>query len=99
MCTGIFVGSIFWGGGGEVVTGLFTARSILVTRLVTVTSSSYEISMDDNGGIEEGRRYSARPSLFYKKASRQIFKDDVNSFSSTSDMCFMVTTHISCILK
>jgi hypothetical protein len=66
---------------------------------ITATSSSKEMSMDDISGIEEGRRYSARPHPFLQQASGQIFKDDVNGFSSTSHMCFIVSMHISCILK
>jgi hypothetical protein len=37
------------------------------------------------------RRYSVSYSLT-EQASGQIFKDDVNGFSSTSDICFMVVT-------
>jgi hypothetical protein len=37
-------------------------------------------------GGEEGRCYSFHPHLFLHKASGQIFKDDVNRISSTSNI-------------
>jgi hypothetical protein len=36
------------------------------------------------------RCYSGRPNLFLQQASGQIVKDDVNGFSSTSDIYFML---------
>jgi hypothetical protein len=39
------------------------------------------------GGGEGGRCYSIATPL--STASGHIFKDDVNGFSSTSDICFM----------
>ncbi len=38
----------------------------------------------------ESVRYSARPHPFLQQASGQIFKDDIDGFSSISDICFMV---------
>jgi hypothetical protein len=40
------------------------------------------------GGGGGGWRYSARPLRFLQQASGQI-KDDVNGFSSSSEICFM----------
>jgi hypothetical protein len=34
--------------------------------------------------------------LFMQQALGNIFKDDVNGFSSTSDICFMVTARYFC---
>jgi hypothetical protein len=34
--------------------------------------------------VKEGKRYSARPYLFIQQTFGQIFKDDVNGFSSFS---------------
>jgi len=45
-------------------------------RRITVTSSLNEISMDHP---------------FLQQTSEQIFKDDINEFSSTSDICSMGT--------
>ncbi len=39
--------------------------------------------------VPQCRRYSAHPHPFLQQVSRQIFKDDVNDFPSTSDICFM----------
>jgi hypothetical protein len=39
--------------------------------------------------VRRGGRYSARPYLFIQQAFGQIFKDDVNDFSSFSYICFM----------
>ncbi len=46
-------------------------------------------------GIEVERRYSAHPYLFLQRASGQILKDDVNSFSYTMDICYVVTVQCS----
>jgi hypothetical protein len=44
-------------------------------------------------GGESGRLYSARPQPFLEQVSGHIYiKDDVNGFSSTSDICFIVPT-------
>jgi hypothetical protein len=54
--------------------------------------------LTDVGGEEVGeepnhttarKRYSARPHPFLLQASGQNFKDDVNGFPSSSDICFM----------
>jgi hypothetical protein len=55
---------------------------------LTVTSSLIEISTDPLGNTEGVRWGSPHP--FLQKTYGQIFKDDVNGFSSTSDICFMV---------
>jgi hypothetical protein len=44
-----------------------------------------------------GGRYSPRPHPFFLQASGQIIKDDVNGFTSTSDMCFVYVS--SCRLQ
>ncbi len=41
------------------------------------------------GGEEGGRSYFARPHPFIQQVSGHIFKDDMNRFSSTSDICFL----------
>ncbi len=61
-------------------------------RRITVTSSLKKISMDQ---LEiwlrwGGRRYSVRPHPFLQQAFRQKFKDDVNGFSSTWNICLML---------
>ncbi len=56
---------------------------------ITVTSSLIEISTDQQGVVGRGSFYSARPFSFLQQASGQIFQDDVNSFSSIPDICFM----------
>jgi hypothetical protein len=40
-----------------------------------------------------GRRYSARPHSFLQQVSGQIFKDDRERFSSTSEICFVVLAY------
>ncbi len=55
---------------------------------MAVTSSFNKI---DRGG----RCYLACPRPFLHKDSGQIFKDDVNVFSATSDICFMVCMRIT----
>ncbi len=53
------------------------------------------ISTDQPGttvGWGRGGCYSTRIHLFVQQASRQIFKDDVNGFSSTLDVSFMLYT-------
>jgi hypothetical protein len=62
-------------------------------RRITVTSSLNEISTDQLGNIlwwwgEEDISPPTRHHPFLKKASGQIFKDDGNGFSSSSDICF-----------
>jgi hypothetical protein len=65
-----------------------------IRRKITVNVVFNEISTDQlgntSGGGEGGGRYSARPHPFLKQASGQILKDDVNSFSYISDICFMM---------
>ncbi len=46
-------------------------------------------SAEKQGGGER-RSYSTHPHPFLQQASGQVFKDDVNGFSSTSDICFMI---------
>jgi hypothetical protein len=45
------------------------------------------ISVEKRGGEGGGRHSHTHP--FLQLASRQIFEDDVNGFSSTADICFM----------
>ncbi len=56
-------------------------------RIITVTSSFFEISPDQLRNTVILRRLVARP-IFLIQASGQIFKDDVNGFSSP-DICFI----------
>jgi hypothetical protein len=51
---------------------------------ITVTSSLNEITTD-----RLGKGGGGSPSL-PRHSSLKIFKDDVNDFSSTSDVCFML---------
>jgi hypothetical protein len=56
------------------------------------------------GGGEGARRRldSARPHLFLQQTLGRIFKDDVNGFSSTSDICVllsMLVHRVSSVLK
>jgi hypothetical protein len=66
-------------------------------RSLTVTSSLNEKSQKPctiRWGVRRGRKgdvTSPANTPFYKQASGHIFKDDVNGFSSTSGICFMVT--------
>ncbi len=61
---------------------------------ITVTSSSNEMYTNQlvrvvvRGG---GGLTPHAPTTFLQQASGQIFKDDVNGFSSTSDIYFMRT--------
>ncbi len=55
---------------------------------MTVTSSLNFISPDQLRGV---RRYSACLHPFLHQTSVQIFKDDVNGFSSASDISFMIS--------
>jgi hypothetical protein len=69
-------------------------------RRITVTSSLSEISTDplgkvgggEMGGGGGGVLLRLPPPLPLQHASGQMFKDDVNGFSSTSDICIMVGT-------
>ncbi len=60
-------------------------------------SSLNEISADQvvRG---EGRRYSPVPHPFLQQASGQIFKDDVNGFSSISDISYMVRPYLCTVI-
>jgi hypothetical protein len=44
-------------------------------------------------GREGSRHYSAHPTSYYKQVSGQIYKDDVNGFSSTLNISFMLVLH------
>ncbi len=46
--------------------------------------------MEQQLGEKGGGRFSSRPRPFLRQASGHIFKDDVNGFSSTSAICFML---------
>jgi hypothetical protein len=54
------------------------------TRRITVTSSLNEVSTN---------QLESRVVVRGRKVFGQIFKDDVNFFSSTSDISFMHCTH------
>jgi hypothetical protein len=45
--------------------------------------------------VIRGRYYSALPHPFLQQASGQIFKDDMNGFSSTSGICSLVGKYIN----
>ncbi len=67
-------------------------------KRMMVMSSFNKISTDQLGKrvmVEKGRCYSSRPHLCLQQASGYIIKDDVNGFSSTSDICFMVYVRIT----
>ncbi len=66
-----------------------TTKKTTPRRRITVTSSLNLISMDQLGDRVEAL---LRPHPFLRQASGQIFKDDVNAFSSISDFCFMLQT-------
>jgi hypothetical protein len=61
-------------------------------RRITFTSSLNELSTDQLGNRvgDEGEAV-LRP--FLQQASRQILQDDVNGFSSTSDICFIIRSN------
>ncbi len=59
-------------------------------RKITVTSSLNEISKDWLGREQEMRFTASPTQLFPQQAFKQIFEDNVNRFSSTSDICFIM---------
>ncbi len=63
----------------------------LTRRKITVMSYLNEIAMDHLGnGVEGGRRYSACPQPFLSRIwTENIKKNDVNGFSSISDICLV----------
>ena len=72
----------------------FVWSSPWMKQKIMVTSSLHEISPDQLGNRVlcwwEGKELlHPPPTLSIQVASGQIFKDDVNGFSSTSDICFM----------
>jgi len=60
-------------------------------RRITVTSSLKNIHGSAGGGSigNEGRSVTPCSHSFLQKASGMIFIDDVNEFSSNSNICFM----------
>jgi hypothetical protein len=50
-------------------------------------------------GWDRGSHYSVSFHPFLQKASGQIFKDDVNGFSSNTDICFMTPSLSPCTSK
>jgi hypothetical protein len=60
---------------------------------ITVSSSLIKYSRISrvNRVMVKGRRYSAPTPFYSRRHDRNVLKDDVNGFSSTSDICFMCT--------
>jgi hypothetical protein len=57
-------------------------------RIITVRSSLNKISTGQLGNKVVVRGGGVTPSAFIQ-ASGQLYKDDMNSFFSTSDVCFV----------
>jgi hypothetical protein len=51
-------------------------------------------TVDPEGNPEEENNGSACPHSFLRQAFGQILKDDVDSFSSTSDISFMTDIYL-----
>jgi hypothetical protein len=64
-------------------------------RKITVTSSFNEVFTDQMGNrvAVRGRGDVTLSASFYKQASGQRFKDDVNGFSSTANIFLHVHTN------
>jgi hypothetical protein len=70
-------------------TGSVNGNSSKIPRRRITVTSSFQLnihSMDQLGNVVA---YSARPHRFLQQASGQIFNDDVNGLSSTSDNSFL----------
>ncbi len=64
-------------------------------RRITVTSSLNKISMEQLENMVVWRGGGVTPPASIQ-ASRQLYKYNVNNFSSTSNVCFMFSTYDVC---
>jgi hypothetical protein len=49
----------------------------------------FKLNLLGSAGKQSGWRHSLSPHPFLQQASGQMYKDDVNGFSSQMDICFM----------